>query len=233
MAVRVQHRNPISSSLIGFTLIELLVVIAIISLLVSILLPSLTKAKELARRVACASNLHNLGIGFHIYASESDALLPMSYDENNVNKETWAFPINAIMNTGNVQPETYDPAPEIFCCPSDPDRKGQWTDMEFYNGGNYSMNPCLGSYYPKTGENFPQQRVSVDRASELMLLCEEGYYRYLRYGYAAPYQVARHSPDYRQTLFVDAHVEFLPVEEYDSPVWPLDEDNLFRNIDWW
>lgn len=54
----------------AFTLIELLVVIAIISLLVSILLPSLQTAKELAKSVACASNQKNLGLALSIYAGD-------------------------------------------------------------------------------------------------------------------------------------------------------------------
>ncbi|MEI8194408.1 MAG: prepilin-type N-terminal cleavage/methylation domain-containing protein [Phycisphaerae bacterium] len=54
----------------GFTLIELLVVVAIIALLISILLPSLGKAKERAKMVACASNMRQLGIAFAGYTSE-------------------------------------------------------------------------------------------------------------------------------------------------------------------
>ena len=47
----------------GFTLIELLVVIAIIALLVSILLPSLKKAQELAKRTVCMTQLKAIGAG--------------------------------------------------------------------------------------------------------------------------------------------------------------------------
>ncbi|MDY6914332.1 MAG: type II secretion system protein, partial [Planctomycetota bacterium] len=55
----------------GFTLIELLVVIAIISLLVSVTLPSLNKAKELARAVVCASNLRNIGLAMNLYMEDN------------------------------------------------------------------------------------------------------------------------------------------------------------------
>ena len=54
----------------AFTLIELLVVIAIISLLVSILLPSLNTAKDLARTAFCATNLRQLGLAMHMYVAE-------------------------------------------------------------------------------------------------------------------------------------------------------------------
>ena len=56
----------------GFTLIELLVVIAIISLLVSVLLPSLNKAKELAKRAVCSVNLKNIGMGMYLYAEDEN-----------------------------------------------------------------------------------------------------------------------------------------------------------------
>ena len=63
---------------VGFTLIELLVVIAIISLLVSILLPSLRQAKEMAIIAVCASNQHHICLALHSYASENDGRLPPS-----------------------------------------------------------------------------------------------------------------------------------------------------------
>jgi prepilin-type processing-associated H-X9-DG protein/prepilin-type N-terminal cleavage/methylation domain-containing protein len=61
---------------IGFTLIELLVVVAIIALLIAILLPSLSKARDQAKTTACLSNMHQLGLTTHQYAQDQKNKLP-------------------------------------------------------------------------------------------------------------------------------------------------------------
>lgn len=67
----------------AFTLIELLVVIAIIALLISILLPSLSRARELSKRLVCASNLKGIGTSAKIYANDnSESWMAPPFDED-------------------------------------------------------------------------------------------------------------------------------------------------------
>jgi len=58
----------------GFTLIELLVVIAIIALLMSILMPAMSRVRKQARAVACQSNLKQWGMMFFMYAEDNSGL---------------------------------------------------------------------------------------------------------------------------------------------------------------
>lgn len=77
MTIRIMHQlNSRKYSDKGFTLIELLVVISIIALLMAILLPSLSKARDQAKSMQCMSNLRQFGIMYEMYAQANDESLP-------------------------------------------------------------------------------------------------------------------------------------------------------------
>jgi prepilin-type N-terminal cleavage/methylation domain-containing protein/prepilin-type processing-associated H-X9-DG protein len=86
----------------GFTLVELLVVIGIIALLISILLPSLNKARETANKAKCASNLHQLGLAILLYQQDNQQLYPKTI------MDTIAAPL-VTWGTGGTAPGTVDP----------------------------------------------------------------------------------------------------------------------------
>ena len=106
----------------GFTLVELLVVIGIIALLIAILLPTLSSARELARTVKCLSTLRSVGQGLSLYVIDFDGSMPYSYQSRSGNPVTdWGVTLRETLvnsGTGEYVGDTID-LREFLHCPSE------------------------------------------------------------------------------------------------------------------
>ena len=114
----------------AFTLIELLVVIAIIALLVSLLMPSLKSAKELARRAVCLTNQRYIVQGLALYADDNDEQLPPSPPGWWNAAQTWicwqGYPSSKAyghwgpswIHLGKIYEQRLIPSPKPLFCPS-------------------------------------------------------------------------------------------------------------------
>lgn len=106
----------------GFTLIELLVIISIIAVLMAVIVPALTRARQAAQKTMCLSNMRQIGIALQCYLDETGGHLPPStchIDEDRW-QQYWLFVLSRYSGSG-----------VMFRCPSDKSRLGfvNWQDV--------------------------------------------------------------------------------------------------------
>ncbi|MFQ5806950.1 MAG: type II secretion system protein [Phycisphaerae bacterium] len=115
----------------AFTLIELLVVVAIIALLISILLPTLQRAREEARRLKCAVNIRGIGQASSMYLSLWDRYVhPQLFPEQVGHGEflyPFSTPANPVYLCGENLLGTDSEQSEIWDCPNSERTRASWT----------------------------------------------------------------------------------------------------------
>jgi prepilin-type N-terminal cleavage/methylation domain-containing protein/prepilin-type processing-associated H-X9-DG protein len=203
----------------GFTLIELLVALALIAVLATITMSALGAARDHSHTAACASRLRSLGTAVHLYAQDHDGAFPRSFHSAAAHREPgWCASLAPYLGVpAGPEARWEDLMRSHFRCPADPGGEdsapgyGLNVFFELGRGDSYLGRPATW-----------RRVVQVPAPQHTILLAEldpatgnDHFMCHQWSGAAAAKQAVAHdrhrgSANY---LFVDGHIERLPVEK--------------------
>jgi prepilin-type N-terminal cleavage/methylation domain-containing protein len=193
----------------GFTLVELLVVIGIIALLIAMLLPVLSKAREQAHRTACLSNLRSLGQSMYLYCHSNKDRLP-----NAAPSGVWddTLGCRALLELAANYTQ-----PDVFHCPSDSD-----PIPNAITACDYSENSARVSY-----EFFPVWWVGRDGPILSRMKGQAPLAWDIDGGEQLPTIYQNHSTKGGNILIADGHAEWRNSKDWISGNWPAPASDFY------
>ncbi len=211
----------------AFTLIELLISVAIIAVLMGILLPSLSSARENAKKTLCASNLRQLGIASLLYLDENNQKYwnYFSVIPNDTTNRIWWFGYGPISGVNRLLDKSRSPlAPytgdlaKTLQCPNFPYWHGSYSHKFALPAASYAYNITLGPSLTVPAET-KSKNAYANRCGDVVLFVDGVHFdfgttfnegNYLQYqantSVASGYAHFRHA-GHAQLVFLDAHVD--------------------------
>jgi prepilin-type N-terminal cleavage/methylation domain-containing protein/prepilin-type processing-associated H-X9-DG protein len=204
----------------GFTLIELLVVIAVIAILLGILMPALTKAREVGKRTVCLGNLRTLQFGWIMYADNNNDKVCSVATSTQRGAPAWClYPGEADSTESQQQREEkiksgalwqYIKNVKSYRCPTG--MRGEMVTYSGVDGANGSAYPLSSTEKNIKGVVFTS-RMNIKRPASRIVFIDEGWMcedcysvRYSQeYWWENPPVRHGEGTDY---AFVDGHAEY-------------------------
>jgi prepilin-type N-terminal cleavage/methylation domain-containing protein/prepilin-type processing-associated H-X9-DG protein len=165
----------------AFTLIELLVVIAIIALLMSILSPTLMKAKQLARRMKCTANLRQIHLALCLYLEDHDDTYPAATDPVSTTPFYWLWMGRGWRSfvepylAGSIDVNN----PSVLLCPSDRTDENKYESTSYAYSMSFYHSPdqidtlnTVADTYSNPLDPVRQKSFSVAHPSQKILIGE-------------------------------------------------------------